>query len=56
LAETYPSKNNPPVSICPLGTGNDLSRVLAWGEQYNPKRLFHTLLQTSQAQVAVLDR
>ncbi|CAF1135048.1 unnamed protein product [Rotaria sordida] len=56
LAEAYPSRNNPPVSICPLGTGNDLSRVLAWGEQYDPKRLFHTLIQTSQAQVAVLDR
>ncbi|CAF3872876.1 unnamed protein product [Rotaria sp. Silwood1] len=56
LAEAYPLRNNPPVSICPLGTGNDLSRVLAWGEQYDPKRLFHTLLQTSQAQVVVLDR
>ncbi len=45
LAEAYPSGNNPPVGICPLGKGNDLSRVLAWGEQYDPKRLFETLLQ-----------
>jgi diacylglycerol kinase family enzyme len=44
LAEMYPSENNPPVGICSLGTGNDLSRVLTWGEQYDPKRLFQTLL------------
>ncbi|CAF1142902.1 unnamed protein product [Rotaria sordida] len=56
LAEAYPFRNNPPVSICPLGTGNDLSRVLAWGEQYDPKRLSYTLLQTPQAKVVALDR
>jgi hypothetical protein len=56
LAEIYPSRNNPPVSICPLGTGNDLSRVLAWGEQYDPERLFDTLVRIPQAQVVVLDR
>ncbi len=56
LAEAYPSGNNPPVSICPLGTGNDLSRVLSWGEQYDPKRLFQTLLQIPQAQTVPLDR
>ncbi|CAF1138969.1 unnamed protein product [Rotaria sp. Silwood1] len=56
LAEAYPSKNNPPVSICPLGTGNDLSRVLAWGEQYDSKRLFDMLVQIPQAKVVALDR
>lgn len=56
LAEAYPSGDNPPVSICPLGTGNDLSRVLSWGEQYDPKRLFQTLLQIPQAQTVSLDR
>ncbi|CAF4132093.1 unnamed protein product [Rotaria magnacalcarata] len=56
LAENYPSRNNPPVSICPLGTGNDLSRVLAWGEQYDSKSLFNTMLRIPQAQVVALDR
>ncbi|CAF1210507.1 unnamed protein product [Rotaria sp. Silwood1] len=56
LAETYPSRNNPPVGICPLGTGNDLSRVLAWGEQYDPKRLFQMLVQIPEARVVTLDR
>jgi diacylglycerol kinase family enzyme len=56
LAESYPSLNNPPVCICPLGTGNDLSRVLSWGEQYDPKRLLSTLIQIPQAQAIALDR
>ncbi len=56
LAEIYPPLNNPPVCICPLGTGNDLSRVLSWGEQYDPKRLLSTLVQIPYAQVIALDR
>lgn len=56
LAEIYPSLNNPPVCICPLGTGNDLSRVLSWGEQYDPKRLLTTFTQIPYAQVIALDR
>ncbi|UJR29477.1 hypothetical protein I4U23_010689 [Adineta vaga] len=56
LAETYPERKNPPVGICPLGTGNDLSRVLNWGGEYNPKQLFRTLLRIPQAEVVVLDR
>ncbi|UJR25733.1 hypothetical protein I4U23_007084 [Adineta vaga] len=56
LAEIYPSLNNPPVCICPLGTGNDLSRVLSWGEQYDPKRLLSTLIQIPHAKSIALDR
>jgi hypothetical protein len=56
LAELYPSLNNPPVSICPLGTGNDLSRVLLWGEQYDSKRLLSILTQIPQSQSIPLDR
>jgi len=39
-----------------LGTGNDLSRVLSWGDQYDPKRLLSTLIQIPYAQVIALDR
>ena len=56
LAELYPSLNNPPVSVCPLGTGNDLSRVLSWGEQYDPKRLLTTLIQIPHSYPIALDR
>ena len=56
LAESYSSLDNPPVCICPLGTGNDLSRVLSWGEQYDPKRLLPTLVQIPHAQPIALDR
>ena len=56
LAEACPSGNNPPVGICPLGTGNDLARVLAWGEQYEPKNLFPMLLRIPSALPVVLDR
>jgi diacylglycerol kinase (ATP) len=56
LAERFTSLNNPPVSICPLGTGNDLSRVLGWGSVYNTKRLLTTLMQIPNAQPIALDR
>ncbi|CAF3885679.1 unnamed protein product [Rotaria sordida] len=56
LVKAYPLGNNPPVSICPLGTGNDLSRVLAWGDQYDPKHIFHMLVQIPKAKVVALDR
>ncbi|CAF4113840.1 unnamed protein product, partial [Rotaria sordida] len=56
IAEVYSSNNNPPVAICPLGTCNDLSRVLAWGGHYNSKQLLPTLLKIPQAQVVPLDR
>ncbi|CAF1292315.1 unnamed protein product, partial [Didymodactylos carnosus] len=56
LAEVYDGPTNPPVAICPLGTGNDLSRVLNWGREYESKRLLTTLLQIPAAEKAPLDR
>lgn len=56
LAETYPGLTNPPASICPLGTGNDLSRVLGWGWCYNAKQLLNNLLRKSTARPVALDR
>ncbi|CAF2679047.1 unnamed protein product [Rotaria sp. Silwood2] len=56
LAEVYPSSNNPPVSFYPLGTANDLSRILSWGHHYDSKRLFPLLLRIPYAQVIPIDR
>lgn len=56
LAEKYPSMRNPPLGICPLGTGNDLSRFLGWGWHYEEKQLSRTLLEICNARSIVLDR
>ena len=47
----------PEVCILPLGTGNDLSRVLGWGEGYsNDVDVCEVLRLMSSAQVVKLDR
>ncbi|CAF1166732.1 unnamed protein product [Rotaria sordida] len=56
LARRFSSLDNPPVGICPIGTGNDLSRVLNWSWTYSTKRLLTTLLQISNAKPIALDR
>ena len=56
LADAFTALNNPPVSICPMGTGNDLSRVLEWGWFYSIKRLLSTLDEIPNAQPIALDR
>lgn len=56
LLQYFPSLKNPPSSICPLGTGNDLSRVLGWGYQYKPKKFIKMLTQIPRAQPVALDR
>ncbi|CAF1137129.1 unnamed protein product [Adineta ricciae] len=56
LVDRFPSLTNLPAGICPLGTGNDLSRVLGWGNEYTSARLFKTLTEIARAHPVALDR
>ncbi|UJR32424.1 hypothetical protein I4U23_019886 [Adineta vaga] len=56
IADMFPLSTNPPAGIYPLGTGNDLSRVLGWGDQYSSTRLFQILTQIVPAHPMALDR
>ena len=60
VIEKYNFESPPPVAILPLGTGNDLSRVLQWGRGFstvNGQGGLTTLLQDiNHAAVTMLDR
>lgn len=46
----------PDIAICPLGTGNDLARVLGWGSGYTGEAPEDILHDVEHAQLAPLDR
>ncbi|XP_019726948.1 diacylglycerol kinase theta [Hippocampus comes] len=46
----------PPVGIVPLGTGNDLSRVLRWGPGYSGEDPSHILACVDEADEVLMDR
>mmetsp|Transcript_44856 Transcript_44856/g.81821 ORF Transcript_44856/g.81821 Transcript_44856/m.81821 type:complete len:544 (-) Transcript_44856:97-1728(-) len=46
----------PPLAVLPLGTGNDLARVLGWGSGFPGGSVMPVLHQMTSAHVVLLDR
>lgn len=47
---------DPAVGIIPLGTGNDLSRVLGWGTSYSDSNCFDIMDSLDNVSIIKLDR
>lgn len=46
----------PPIGIVPLGTGNDLARILRWGPGYSGEDPHHILVCVDEAEEVLMDR
>ncbi|XP_069387548.1 diacylglycerol kinase theta [Paralichthys olivaceus] len=46
----------PPIGIVPLGTGNDLARILRWGPGYSGEDTHHILVSVDEADEVLMDR
>ena len=57
LSLSPPPQTPPHVGILPLGTGNDLARVLGWGAGYSHDQDISTILtDVEHAYLSLLDR
>ncbi|KAL4106085.1 hypothetical protein PRIC1_004139 [Phytophthora ramorum] len=51
------ASRQPPIAVLPLGTGNDLARVLGWGAGFSaPTDVSEILAEVEAAHVSLLDR
>ncbi|KAI9988121.1 hypothetical protein PInf_024382 [Phytophthora infestans] len=51
------AQRQPPIAVLPLGTGNDLARVLGWGAGFSaPTDVSEILSEVEAAHVSLLDR
>ncbi|KAI5623110.1 diacylglycerol kinase theta, partial [Silurus asotus] len=48
--------SEPAISIVPLGTGNDLARVLRWGSGYSGEDPYNILVSVDEAEEVKMDR